>query len=49
MVNTTEDWNNNIIEDELIPESMREDDDTDRDEPEAPHVYSPFSPYFNNK
>ena len=44
----TTDWNNDIEDEQLIPESMREDDDTDReDEPEAPHVYSPFSPYYN--
>lgn len=32
MVNTTDDWNNDIQDDKLIPESMREDDDTDHEE-----------------
>lgn len=34
MVNTTETWNNDLGDDELTPESMREDDDTERDEDE---------------
>jgi len=34
MVNTTEDWNNDLGEDELIPDTMLEDDDTDREEEE---------------
>jgi len=33
MVNTTETWNNNLGDDELIPDTMLEDDDTERDEP----------------
>jgi len=33
MVNTTDQWNNDLGDDELIPDTMLEDDDTDRDEP----------------
>jgi len=35
MVNTIEDWNNDLGDDELIPDTMLEDDDTDREEVEA--------------
>jgi hypothetical protein len=44
----TTDWNNDLEDEQLIPESMREDDDTERSEDEEQsHVYSPFSPFYN--
>jgi len=34
MVNTTDQWNNDLGEDELIPDTMLPDDDTDSEEQE---------------
>lgn len=34
MVDTLETWNNDLGDEELIPDTMLEDDDTDRDEDE---------------
>ena len=48
MVNTTETWNNDI-QDEEERELTDHEFEIENDEPEAPHVYSPFSPYFNTK
>lgn len=48
MVNTTEDWNNDLSNESEERELCDSDFEIEKDEPEAPHVYSPFSPYFNN-
>lgn len=33
MVHTTQDWNNDLLDDELESECMLPDDDSERDEP----------------